>query len=353
MLRAIVTYNAALMQCAEAKVWDARDWGGNAESTPAISNVSVFESEPLRSLQEALLRRLHDGAPETNPVGRVVWALDLDYLNAGDKALLMTGSIPSPESLQGTIVLIGLVCRSLTILSIELQDIGISPDQVSDHWVKELDELLKIEANQQIASDAYEKACALSEMRNKFLFAPMVDMHRQDRETAPKPRPSPSVSASNKRSARNTAKNRVNEALTQHAQPHSTQRKGRGGVDGGRDLSWRVIVPACAAVLVCGLVGLHLLGFNILNGDLDRYRGSDLERVSPHLVRGHRNGNGAGPAFVGTIDDAWLGLGTDERRAAAENLVAALHDQGVSQVMIYDDDDQLRIQALGSSIKTL
>lgn len=263
----------------------------------------------------------------------------------------MTGSLPSPESLQGTIVLIGLLCRSLTILSIDLQDIGISPDQVSDHWVKELDELLKTEINSHISSDAYEKACALSEMRNKFLYVSMVDMNRQERVA--RPRPSPSVSASNKRSARNTAKNLVNEALTQHAQPHGMQRKGRGGVDGGRDLSWRVIIPACAAVLVCVLVGLHLLGFNILNGDLDRYRGSDLERVSPHLVRGHRNGNGAGPAFVGTIDDAWLGLEADERRTAAENLVAALHDRGVSQVMIYDDDDQLRIQALGSNIKTL
>lgn len=28
MLRAIITYNVALMQCAEAKVWDSRDWGG-------------------------------------------------------------------------------------------------------------------------------------------------------------------------------------------------------------------------------------------------------------------------------------------------------------------------------------
>ena len=56
---------------------------------------------------------------------------------------------------------------------------------------------------------------------------------------------------------------------------------------------------------------------------------------------------------MGTIDEEWLALGTDERQSAAEQLVDALRRQGVTQVMIRDDEGRLRIQALGPRVRTL
>ncbi len=51
---------------------------------------------------------------------------------------------------------------------------------------------------------------------------------------------------------------------------------------------------------------------------------------------------------MGTLDDSWLELSTQDRSREAEALVGALRGRGVSQVMVYDDDDRLRIQALGT-----
>ena len=92
---------------------------------------------------------------------------------------------------------------------------------------------------------------------------------------------------------------------------------------------------------------------DLQNRGLDRFSRSELERLSPHLARGHRNGDGAGPAFVGTLDEDWFMLGEQERYEAAEELVAGLRREGVSQVMIYDGNDRLRIQALGQNLRVL
>jgi len=96
-----------------------------------------------------------------------------------------------------------------------------------------------------------------------------------------------------------------------------------------------VVAIACWALLplLCG-------------GDLDRLSGSELERVSLYLSRGARNGEGRGPA-VGTIDDDGSELSPDARNAAATKLVEALRSRGVREIMVYDSDRRLRIQALG------
>ena len=121
-----------------------------------------------------------------------------------------------------------------------------------------------------------------------------------------------------------------------------------------RDWQWRLIVPAGATAVLALVVGLHQLGLIDLFGrNLDRWGGSELASVSPHLARGHRNGGGAGVAFVGTLDQNWLALGKEKQRLAAEELVAGLREQGVVQVMIYDDQKRLRIQALGDTVRML
>ena len=90
------------------------------------------------------------------------------------------------------------------------------------------------------------------------------------------------------------------------------------------------------------------------NGDLDGLGKEQLAAVSPYLENGKRNGAGTGNAFVGRVSDAWLALPAGQRSEVAEDIVARLRSQGMQQIMIYDDDKRVRIQALGQQpIRTL
>jgi len=96
------------------------------------------------------------------------------------------------------------------------------------------------------------------------------------------------------------------------------------------------------------------LGSFFFSGDLDRLSGSELDALSPYLASGARNGEGQGPAFVGEIEDDWLTLSVDAQRQSAADLVGGLRAQGVREIMVYDDDGSLRIQALGEqSVRVL
>ena len=83
------------------------------------------------------------------------------------------------------------------------------------------------------------------------------------------------------------------------------------------------------------------------NADHARFNRDQLDQVSPYLSHGARNGEGQGPAFIGEIRDSWSTLDEADQMLMATDLVEALRETGVRDVMIYDDDGLLRIQALG------
>jgi len=363
MLRAIVTYNVALLQCVAAEVSQTQSWIDADESTSEIKpestpdNTSVFESEIFRDLHDAVVRRLTGRDRKSTAIDRVAWALDIDYLTLGEKASLRDGSI-SASDLETVIVMVGLLCRSMNVLAIELQDIGIDPDMIAEQWVRELDDLLKGKVNQSFAGESFQSAYSLADLRNKFLYAPMVDNHREIRRLAPPTAAATGAAASSSaaqerrdaRALREEAKSLTSEALAGESRPHA---RPSGENASWRD-RWKLITSASATALIALTLGLHHLGvIDLLQRNLDRFSRTELAKVSPHLVHGHRNADGAGPAFVGTIGEEWLSLPAQERQQAARELVDRLRSQGISQVMIYDENRQLRIQALGENVKTL
>jgi hypothetical protein len=104
-------------------------------------------------------------------------------------------------------------------------------------------------------------------------------------------------------------------------------------------------------------LAIAIAGFMFLqsNGSgLERWSRDQLSEISPYLARGKRDSAGSGRAFIGTIDESWLTLPPNERGQAADELVLRLRELGIRQIMIYDDGDDLRIQALGSQpVRTL
>lgn len=188
VLRSIVTYNAALLERVTDEIQDVGDWGilTGADSTGGDSDgpTSVFESKALRRLATAIRGRIRGERATPTPEARLVAALDLDGLEDSEREALGRDTVASAGDPIGTAILVGLLCRQLAVLSIELQELGISPDDVSDLWVEELDRVFEEEIDAKHASDAYKQACALAELRTRFLLAPLAERLREERSFA-------------------------------------------------------------------------------------------------------------------------------------------------------------------------
>ena len=77
----------------------------------------------------------------------------------------------------------------------------------------------------------------------------------------------------------------------------------------------------------------------------------ELSAISTHLTFGYRDGEGAGPSFIGTLGPSWEQLSAAEQRAEAERLVQALHGTGVREVMTFDRARRLEIQAASGVLR--
>lgn len=347
VLRAIVTYNAALLVRVEEELLDSADWGevgSRDEATPNAEVVSVFASDPLRALAAAVRRRLAEEAPAPDPIDRIAWALDLDYLAARERSALESGTVGTSGDPLGTAVLIGLLCRSVAVLGVDLQAAGLPPDQLTGPWVDELGGIFQTEINRNIADDAYRAACALSELKNKFLLEPLAEHLREERAERLKDRPhaaAPCRTEARRESeaSRENARDLVREALLSDGAP--SERRGRG-------LRKVPRVPLARGLCLVATIVVGVWLFLERDGDLDRLGRDQLTAVSPYLESGRRDAAGTGRSFVGQLDEAWIALPADEREAIAGEIVDRLRAKGMQQVMIYDDDRRVRIQALGS-----
>ncbi len=349
MLRAIVTYNMALEQARQPWVCTP-ETGDATESFAPPASGSVFASDALAGLHAALRERLAGKPLQKGPAHRIARALDVDALDPSCIAALDEGSLAAAD-LRCAIVLVGLLVRSLNVLGVELQEIGIDPDVVSSRWLEELDQLVKIEVNDSIMSTssgaAYEEARALSDLRNRFLFDSTKAPDRKDRTRSAPEAAHAAKSESEERQTRKEARALASEAVSDDARPRAVRSE-------RREIEWRIAVPALAIAALAVGVGLQHFGIiDVFGRGHDRWSQTDLAAVSDYLTQGKRNGEGAGTAFVGTVDERWLSLTPAERLTAAEALVSELAERGVSQVMIYDSDRRLRIQSLGDRIVTL
>ena len=147
-----------------------------------------------------------------------------------------------------------------------------------------------------------------------------------------------------RRPASRRARDLVREALDEDRRSRQQSAASRGR--GAPPTSLVRIAQAAVAFVAIAAGGQLYLGR--ASGDLDTFSREQLGGVSPYLVEGHRNGKGHGHGFVGTLDNSWASLAREDRQTAAEMLVLRLREHGLEQVMIYDRDRALRIQAIGT-----
>lgn len=271
-------------------------------------------------------------------VDRIAWCLDLAYPDAAETKALLGESVGLREDPRGTAILVGLLCRSSVVLDDELSAIGISSRQLSEEWISELDHALKQQVNELIAADDYKSACLVGELKSKFLFAPIADLQR---EKHAKPVATREAARETDAGVGDAAK-----ALAEEALEEQVGASARGDV---RGWPWARLAQLGTGIAVACMMAVATIQILLPDAGLDRIGSVELARVSPYLRQGSRSLGGSGPVFVGTIDDAWLELEAEVQRQEADLLVAMLQARGVSQIMVYDADDALRIQALGTA----
>jgi len=254
------------------------------------------------------------------------------------------------DDLIGKVIIVGLLCRSSVVLEDEFPGIGITATQLFERWVPELSEALQQKVKLGISGADYREACVLSELKTRYLYASMAELRRKNRPLMPGPDTTgvagaAEAAATTRRTGNageaGTAKPIIQEALaaTQTAALRDRRPAWKG---------WRARRVAVFGVALAGA----LLAFGMSRGLLwdsenTRFNRDQLDQVSPYLAHGTRSGEGRGPAFVGEIRDSWSGLEATDQIPVATDLVERLRENGVRDVMIYDDDGLLRIQALG------
>jgi hypothetical protein len=173
VLRAIVTYNAALMTRVPGELPEvmAPDVSPTHPLMPfPIETRSVFESKALRQIAAAARRRVEGGLKGSSLADRIVAALDFDSLESHEFKALSNSRLATADDPLGTAILVGLLGRSASVLSMDLQELGLTPDTVSVDWPSELRELFQQEIHWHLAHDAYSVACRLSELKSRFLL---------------------------------------------------------------------------------------------------------------------------------------------------------------------------------------
>jgi hypothetical protein len=327
VLRAIVTYNAALMRRTDDALPPTRDAADTAKAQAPATGCSLFELPALPKLAEALRRRTAGQPPGLDPIDRIAWCLDLNDLTRAELEALLSESTGRREGIEGTTVLLGLLCRSSVVLDEEYPAIGIATHELTGAWSRELADLLQQEVNRRIAKD-YGRASRLTELKSRFLTV------TRPKQRTPRAAP-PQMTIGEPADERSAQSARSSSSGKKEPEPAPPR---------WRQWPWAATARVSAIGLVAGVALLALVDLVWSEG---RVGDAELEQLSPYLSHGKRSDAGAGTAFVGTLEDAWSALEPARQQDAADALVAALRERGVREIMVYDDEQRLRIQALG------
>ena len=350
MVRAVVTYEVAL-----AWAWPSSSRSASALADLEVgtgarfegSDLSVFSSGPFLRLAEAVKRRLQGAQREPTAEGRIAWALDVESLRPPEREALRGIHVGTAQDPLGTTILVGLLARHEKVLGFELQEFGIPPNLLMGAWRKQLASGLQSEIHASLQREEWAVSSALTDLKARFLGSHgLIDSETQHvagaKGEVDRPRRKPVHDSARGRQAPDpkSARSLVKAAMRDHGSGRSARvpqsRFRRGWPRVAMSLVLGVLIVAWA-VSFTGQRPAALAGLSV----------AELQSLSPYLESGGRTLDGTGPGFVGIFDERWAELPEAPQRAAAESLVARLRSSGISQIVIRDDRDRVRLQALG------
>jgi len=286
---------------------------------------SALESQALRAIMEVIHRCLLRQEPGEGPEVEVVMALDLSRLSAYEEGALRKSERDPVAIVVATAATVGLIGRSLDALGDRLVRVGISAERLQSEWIRELEARIRSEASKLVSEDAYEEARRLAEVGARLIRGPEGESNVWRLE----------------RASRRDAQVSYGSQTPIEAPPaNAAPRKRRVSVGMA---GWR---SAAAAIAMAGVLAIGANMYFTAGEDsrVAFYSERQLGKISPHIESGYRNGEGEGPAFVGTLRAQWEGLSAADREASAHAIEEALLDRGISKFMFFDKRRELKLQ---------
>jgi len=381
ILRAIVTYNARLYNCIEASREASRaedlDFEAlfnptelDAASVPtAEANVtgleeddeiwerigrdpqtpSVFESDEIKRIREALRRRLNGIPIGSTASERVALALSANDLGSLEREALMADEPDEEQDVIARAIIVGSMVRDLGVVCTEFDDLGVREDYLTDSWIRELSESFgRIVTSKATSPEEYDVASQLSGIKTKHLFTPMAALNAAQKRT-------PVVAAPGADDAAEEMNKIGREAVLDAA----------GGLERIKNFYYTNDAETTAGlgsinkkrVFFTSLPLMFLLSTMAVNWitaeppNVKTLRSQELSESSPYLASAYRSSRGHGGILIGRVDPGYLDLGPRERYEVARAMSDRIGSDGVREMMIYDARGRLRIHFVQGTLR--
>jgi hypothetical protein len=302
----------------------------HGESVP----VSVFECEGLDSIIEAMRIRVQGGVVgRRGPGERIAVILDQGSLESLESEAILAESPTSQQDIVARTTVVGLMLRDLGPLQAPLDMLGISQAQLSEAWVRELNETFGQLISQMLADPkAYEMTSRLSGIKTKHLFKPCKALKVASRG-----------SVGDRSGSGGASVEMLEVARAAAARPGSTPRAVRSARSddttrglGTRLAGKRTKVIAAAALVTTALALAVTNVVGLMPSDVKTVTSGSLRVTSPYLQSAYRNEKGRGGLMIGRVDSLFVELPIEGKIEAATEMVENFEIQGVREAMFYD-----------------
>jgi len=311
------------------------------EATGESVPISVFECEALDSIIEAVRSRVQgEQVGRRGPGERIAVILDHGSLEPLESEAILAESPTSQEDIVARTTIVGLMLRDLGPLQEQLDLLGIAHDQLSDAWVRELNESFGQMLTVMLADPkAYEMTSRLSGIKTKHLLKPYKALNAANRDSVADGFASDEASAEMRKVARAASGAAASTPGASRSFRSADKTTGSGaGLSGAqkKGIAAAALVAIALALVLSNVVGL-------MPSDVKTLNSGSLRVTSPHLQSAYRNEKGRGGLMIGRVDSLFVELTLEEKIEAAEEMVENFEIQGIREAMLYDSRGMMQV----------
>jgi hypothetical protein len=301
---------------------------------------SVFESAAISAVGQAIRNRAEGGQRGTTVHQRIASRIDISDLKDAERAHLSAVDAEGPERALGRAIVVGLLLRTTLESALDMRAIGINPERLRTVWAIEVDRALQEQVTERLLSNSYQEACALTELKTRFLYESVAAVANRLRKSQPKA--PPSAGGLERSELRALAEDTRAAAAAMAVSVPEQDAPAKGRLGRHRQVLLGALAAVLSAVALMNIVGTPSRSIQYLDA-------AELEVISEHLGAGYRNDTGT--LFIGTLNESWQHLADADQRQAAKEMVEALTLAGVDEVMAFDGHRRLCVQGAAGKLR--